>query len=129
MALEERDNVHFHGHFKNPDDLPLVYSQIDVVVSTYDVENVNVQYAEPNKLYESIYYRTPIIVSKGTFLAKQVERFHSGYAVDVSEDQNIVSLVHQIENEINDVKRQLMFIDRIVAVDSCEELMQRVSAL
>lgn len=129
MVLDERENVHFHGRFKNPDELPLVYSQIDVVISTYDVENVNVQYAEPNKLYESIYYRTPIIVSKGTFLAKQVERFHSGYAVDVSDEQNIISLVHQIENDIHDVKRGLEFIDRTVAVDSSEELLQRVYLL
>lgn len=129
MVLDERENVHFHGRFKNPDELPLVYSQIDVVVSTYDVENVNVQYAEPNKLYESIYYRTPIIVSKGTFLAKQVERFHSGYAVDVSDDQNIISLVHQIENDIHDVKKELESIDRSVAVDRCEELLKRVSVI
>lgn len=127
--LDERENVHFHGRFKNPDELPIVYSQIDVVVSTYDVENVNVQYAEPNKLYESIYYRTPIVVSKGTFLAKQVERFHSGYSVDVSKDENIISLVHQIEKEIDEMKGKLNCIDRKVAVDSCDELLQRVSLI
>lgn len=129
MDLDKRDNVHFHGRFKNPDELPKVYSQIDVVVSTYDVENINVQYAEPNKLYESIYYRTPIIVSKGTFLAKQVERFQSGYSVDVSDDANIVSLVHKIEKEINEVTKRMESIDRMVAVDSCKELIERVRTL
>ena len=127
--MDERENVHFHGRFKNPDELPSVYSQIDVVISTYDVENINVQYAEPNKLYESIYYRTPIVVSKGTFLAKQVERFHSGYSVDVSKDENIISLVHQIEQEINEMTTSMKRIDRMVAVDSCGELLQRVSSL
>lgn len=129
LALDERENVHFHGRFKNPDELPNVYSKIDVVVSTYDVENINVQYAEPNKLYESIYYRTPIIVSKGTFLAKQVERYKSGYSVDVSKDDNIISLVRQIENDLYIVKRRMESIDRNVAVDNCQELLQRVSVL
>lgn len=127
--LGEKENVHFHGRFKNPEELPNVYSQIDVVVSTYDVENINVQYAEPNKLYESIYYRTPIIVSKGTFLAKQVDRYKSGYSVDVSKDENIISLVHQIEKEIGVVKRRMESIDRNVAVDNCQELLQRVNIL
>ena len=127
--LDERENIHFHGRFKNPDELPKVYSQIDVVVSTYDVENINVQYAEPNKLYESIYYRTPIIVSKGTFLAKQVERYNSGYSVDVSKDENIIFLVHQIEKDIDVMKRRMESIDRKVAIDNCQELLQRVSFL
>ncbi len=129
MVLDERENVHFHGRFKNPDELPKVYSQIDVVVSTYDVENINVQYAEPNKLYESIYYRTPIIVSKGTFLEKQVERYGSGYAVDVSDGEKIVSLVHQIENEIEEMTKKMYTIDRNAAVDSCSELLKRVSVI
>ena len=129
MVLDKRENVHFHGRFKNPDELPEVYSKIDVVVSTYDVENINVQYAEPNKLYESIYYRTPIIVSKGTFLEKQVERFHSGYSVDVSDDKNIVSLVHKIEKEIKEVTKRMESIDRKLAVDSCEELINRARLL
>jgi glycosyltransferase involved in cell wall biosynthesis len=129
MDLDKRDNVHFHGRFKNPDELPKVYSQIDVVVSTYDIETVNVQYAEPNKLYESIYYRTPIIVSKGTFLARQVERFQSGYSVDVSDDANIVSLVHKIEKEIKEVTKRMEMIDRKVAVDNCDELIERARKL
>ena len=129
MTLDLRDNVHFHGKFKNPDELPKVYSQIDVVVSTYDVENINVQYAEPNKLYESIYYRTPIIVSKGTFLAKQVERFQSGYSVDVSDDKNIIELVHQIGDEIVEKTEKMEGIDRMEAVDNCEELMRRVKEI
>lgn len=128
-VLDERNNIHFHGRFKNPDELPIVYSRIDVVVSTYDVENVNVQYAEPNKLYESIYYRTPIIVSKGTFLAKQVEKYGSGYAVDVSDDKNIIDLVHQIENEIVEKTEKMEGIDRMEAVDNCEELMRRVKVI
>lgn len=127
--LDERDNVHFHGRFKNPDELPKVYSQIDVVVSTYDVENINVQYAEPNKLYESIYYRTPIVVSKGTFLAKQVEKYHSGYIVDVSKDEYIVTLVRRIEKDIFDVTSYLTNLDRTIAVDSCDELIKRVHEL
>ena len=35
----------------------------DMVVATYDVTIENVRYAEPNKIYEAIFFETPIILS------------------------------------------------------------------
>ena len=71
-GLDSFENCYFHGSFKSPDDLNRIYSQIDLVLSTYDVSSENVRYAEPNKIYEAIYFETPIIVSSGTFLADKV---------------------------------------------------------
>ena len=68
-------------------------------------------------------------MSKGTFLAKQVEKYGSGYAVDVSDDKNIIDLVHQIENEIVEKTEKMERIDRMEAVDNCEELMRRVKGI
>lgn len=79
---EKYSNIHFHGKFKNPDDLPGIYGSIDLVLAAYDVTSINAQYAEPNKMYEAIFFRVPIIVSKGTFLAIKVEALNIGYAVN-----------------------------------------------
>src|SRR5690606_18847385 len=64
-------NVHFLGAFKNPNDLPLIYDGIDVVVSCYDIVDFNERILEPNKLYEALYFQKPIIVSDGTFLSEK----------------------------------------------------------
>jgi glycosyltransferase involved in cell wall biosynthesis len=94
MELENLyDNIHFHGVFKNPQDLPSIYSQIDLVLATYDYSSVNVRYAEPNKLYEAIYFNTPIIVSSGTFLSRKVERLGIGYAINAMDDKEVVSFI------------------------------------
>lgn len=120
--LQNRKNVFFHGPFINPDGLPCVYSNIDVVISTYDVSSLNVLYAEPNKLYESIFFRTPIVVSKGTFLAQQVEKYQSGWAVDARNESDVCELVRIVEREINKTINSIQHIPQEMAVNSSESL-------
>lgn len=98
-SLHDYPNCHFHGFFITPDDLTDIYSQLDLVLSTYDVEFENVRYAEPNKLYEAIYFETPIIVSKGTFLAEKAEELGVGCAIDPLNDKEIVSFIERLSLE------------------------------
>ena len=87
-ALTQKcDNVFEHGPFKNPDDLQKVYSTIDVVAANYDTTGINERIAEPNKLYESIFFNKPIIVSEGTFLSEKVKRMKCGYVIGKSPEQ------------------------------------------
>ena len=97
--LKQYDNCYFHGAFMHPDDLPKVYSKLDVVLSTYDVENENVRYAEPNKIYEAIYFETPIVVSSGTFLAEKVKRLGIGYDINAMDENEIVEFVNGLTTE------------------------------
>lgn len=92
-CLKSFSNCFFHGRFTSPIDLPDIYSNIDLVLCTYDVTSDNVKYAEPNKIYESIYFETPILVSKGTFLSEKVERLGIGYSIDAMDDDNIESFI------------------------------------
>ncbi len=95
-GLQQYPNCFFHGAFLNPTDLPEIYSNIDVVLATYDVEYENVRYAEPNKIYEAIYFETPIIVSAGTFLENKVKRLNIGYSVNPLDKHSVVQLVDEI---------------------------------
>ena len=95
-ALEKYSNYYYHGPFKNPDDLPKVYSSIDLVLSTYDIEYENVRFAEPNKIYEALYFETPIIVSNNTFLAQKVERLGIGFSVDPLNDEEVKALLRTL---------------------------------
>lgn len=98
-------NIFFHGPFKNPDGLPVIYQNIDLVLSTYDVIYENVRFAEPNKLYEAIYFEVPIIVSKGTYIAEKVERLKVGFAIDPLNAMEIVSFIKSLTVQILNEKR------------------------
>ena len=92
-------NIFFHGHFKNPQDLLSIYNSIDINVVCYDTKSENVKIAEPNKLYESVYFYTPIVVSKGTFLAEKVKSMDIGFEIDCSENQEIYNFIKQLTAE------------------------------
>lgn len=89
----EYSNVFNHGVFRNPSDLPLIYSELDVVVACYTVQSLNERLAEPNKLYEAIFFCKPIVVSTGIYLSERVEELHCGYCLDATSDEGIKSFI------------------------------------
>lgn len=101
---KEFNNVFYHGHFKNPDDLPKIYENIDLLLCTYDYRIDNVRYAEPNKLYEAIYFRKPIIVSSGTFLAEKVLKLGIGYHLDSLDKESIILFIKNLTKASLDTK-------------------------
>ncbi len=121
-VLEKYSNCIFHGFFNNPYDLPEIYSKIDFVLSTYDAGIENVCYAEPNKIYESIFFETPIIVSKNTFLEKKVQRLGIGYSVDALNDKEIIDFVSNIsEDNVNDTIGKIQAMDKTEAINFNDE--------
>ena len=94
LAIEHK-NIILHGPFKNPQDLLSIYKGIDMVLSAYP-PTPGVIYAEPNKLYEALYFRCPIIVNQGTFLGRKVERLNIGYVIDAMSESNIQGFLEGI---------------------------------
>lgn len=112
------DNVKYLGPFKNPDDLMSLYKSIDVVVACYDTKDLNIRIAEPNKLYEAMFFKKPIIVSSNTFLEKQVNEFGIGYSIEASNDFNIINLINSFSDEkFSDIKNKLEFINQDEMID------------
>ena len=56
-------------------------------------------YAEPNKLYEAIFFRCPIIVNSNTFLGHKVEKLKIGYIVDATNESQIETFISHIDEE------------------------------
>lgn len=104
-------NVYFHGPFINPDDLPGIYSQIDIVVAVYDYRFENVRYAEPNKLYEAIYFEVPIVVSCNTYLSERVTKMGIGYTVDPFDTDSIKHWVDSLNKE--DIAKKVLNCKKI----------------
>lgn len=123
-AVKGYKNVIVHGPFNNPVDLPEIYSKIDFVVSTYDSESVNVRYAESNKIYESMFFETPIIVSTDTILEKKVKQYNTGYSVDALDDEAIIRLVNTITVEqYEQFRNSLKTIDKKESVNDNTEFL------
>lgn len=116
---QKHKNVILHGIFKNPQDLPSVYEQLDLVLATYDVTSINAQYAEPNKMYESIFFRVPIIVSKGTFLSEKVNRLGIGYAVNGLDKEEIKNFLYSLNNE--DIELKIKCLNAVPQIETVNE--------
>ncbi|MBE6196113.1 MAG: glycosyltransferase family 4 protein [Rikenellaceae bacterium] len=93
-----KENIHYHGPFSNPADLPQIYSQIDLLLCTY-TPSPGVIYAEPNKLYEAMYFKCPIIVSTDTFLGRKVEKMKIGYVVNAMDNKEIGEFLETLNAE------------------------------
>lgn len=127
--LEKYPNCYFHGCFKSPDDLPEIYSKLDFTVATYDTKFENVRYAEPNKIYEAVYFRTPIIVSKGTFLERKTVSQKLGVAVDALSETDVRNFINNLTIEkIVALKNDISQIPIDYAVDNNEEFFNTIKA-
>lgn len=116
-------NIRYNGKFKNPDDLHKIYKEIDVVVACYDTFSLNERIAEPNKLYEAIFFCRPIIVSDNTFLAEQVRRYECGYAIDSSSIESINQFIKTITlKDLHYLSNKEYAISAYEALDSIEEI-------
>ena len=95
-ALCADGKIKCFGRFKSPEDLASIYSKIDLTIATYDVDKINPKWAEPNKLYEAIYYETPIIVSSNCYLSDVVEKLGVGFSVKTSDEQSMKSFFESL---------------------------------
>lgn len=78
---DQFENIHYHGPFRNPDDLAAIYAYIDVNYVVYDNDEPNVRLALPNKLYESTFFAVPLVVADRTILADRVRAMGNGFII------------------------------------------------
>lgn len=129
--LKSYSNIYFHGRFSNPVDLPGIYSNIDVLLAIFDLKPANWLYAEPNKLYDSIYFRTPIVAPKGTFLENRVNEMGIGYSIDMRNESvkdfisslSVESINHKIEN-LNNIPLSYAVNDNHILFEMIDSIRQ-----
>lgn len=123
--MDKFENCYFHGSFKSPDELNIIYSGIDLVLSTYDVSSENVRYAEPNKIYEAIYFETPIIVSSRTFLADKVNRLGIGYDIDAMDSNEIVKFVESLSIDYyQEIVKHMQAVDKDTVINKNDDFFE-----
>jgi succinoglycan biosynthesis protein ExoL len=90
----DNENINYFGSFKYPDDLNDIYNRIDISFTMYDAEDLNVRLALPNKLYESMHFKKPIIVSHGTFLEEKVLTLNIGFSWDQNNMEGLIKYLN-----------------------------------
>lgn len=100
---DHSENVVFTGAF-NYGDIKHLYNKIDITFCVYDTKKKNVRIALPNRLYESLLFSKPIIVSNNTELAKFVIEKGVGYTVDDNDTEGLSYLINYISNNDKSTK-------------------------
>lgn len=126
----EYQNVKFFGKYKNPEDLEKIYSNVDVVVSCYETESLNERIAEPNKLYEAMFFCKPIIVSKNSFLEKQIKKYNCGYAINAYSNKEIRMIIDLLDREkISNISRLEYSIDSEILIDNPSKIIEKLQTI
>jgi glycosyltransferase involved in cell wall biosynthesis len=126
---ESYKNIFFHGSFRNPEDLCSIYAKIDINVVCYDTAFANTTIAEPNKLYESMFFGKAILVSSDTYLAKRVNDLGVGFSLDASNDTSIKQFILSLNlSEINDCIQRDMDMPVCKLLDTTNDLVKRINS-
>lgn len=107
-----RDNVAFGGRFEYSKDASDIYSSVDVIYSVYNSNLTNVKLALPNRLYDAIAFKKPIIVAEGTHLADVVNGLGIGESINPNS-------IEELEAVINKWKEKGK--EYLICVDNCEK--------
>ncbi len=95
-------NVFFDGEFKN-EEKGRLYKNIDIINAVYGNKTYEVRTALPNKLYDCLLFKKPMIVSSNTYLADLVEKYNLGIVIDLKKD----NIVEKLEDYINKFDEKL----------------------
>ena len=104
-------HVKFTGVFNNSDKAAL-YRDCDFINAVYGNDSEVVRYALPNKLYDALIYKIPIIAHSGTFLGEVIDEYGVGLTIDVAQSDYIQQIDLYVEN-----------FDRNLFVDNCNRLL------
>lgn len=104
--------IFFTGHYDYGKDIAKLYGMTDCVYSVYNADNPNVKIALPNKLYEAVYCKLPIIVAKGTYLEELVKEWGVGVSVG---HKNVTEL----KTELSKLRDNKEYYEKIV--QACEQ--------
>ena len=127
-------HVNFHGAYRNPEDLPMIYGEIQFAwAMDFFEEGLNSAWLLPNRLYESCRHGAVPIALKGTETARLLESRGIGLVLP---DTRIETLRETFESM--DGARYCAAFDRLAAQDArqwsfdradCRALVQRLASV
>jgi glycosyltransferase involved in cell wall biosynthesis len=98
---QKYNNIKYFGAYNFFEDIASIYSTLDMVYISYDTTlgDRNMELALPNKLYEAMAFKVPIIATKDTYLAQRVEKNKIGYVIECCNSKDILESIEQYKKE------------------------------
>lgn len=86
-ALSEKsDNIYYYGQLNYSDVLQLE-SECDILFATYNPQIMNHRFSAPNKLYEAMALKKPVIVCTNTGVDELINRYNMGLSIDYKAEE------------------------------------------
>jgi len=94
-------NIKYFGVYDFFTDISKIYASLDMVYISYDTTkgDINIKLALPNKLYEAIYFKVPIIATRETYLAQRVIENHIGYVIKCCQEEDIEKIISKYRKD------------------------------
>lgn len=108
------DTIHYMGRYNEWDKANL-YKNIDMIHSIYLPTNKASKMLTPNRLYDALLYKKPLLVSAGTYLSEIVEKYELGVVIDFSKNM-----------QIDLINRYVDTFDQNQFSKSCDKLLEQV---
>lgn len=128
--LAQNANMIYEGEYVSPDDLADMYEKIDICwIGNMSNNDINGSWALPNRLYESLYYQTPIIAHSKSGVAAKIKQYNCGWAVDFDDEEHAVRFIESLTREdILEKTRNCVSVPRedLVAVYDHDKLVEKI---
>jgi succinoglycan biosynthesis protein ExoL len=132
--VEKEPFMHFHGAYKNPEDLARIYDgvQFSWGIDFFE-EGQNSSWLLPNRLYEGCRHNAVPIVMRGTETARYVSAKHIGLVLGQADSKTLSALLADMTKE-----QYLAEFGKVAATGShnwifdradCQRLVNRLAAL
>lgn len=97
--------VRFLGLLQNDKDIERVVSRWQIGLAPYDPSRDNMTYyTEPSKIKFYLEYKIPVIMTKITYMAKELEEHRGGVCIDYN-SKSLLKAINNIQNDYNEYKR------------------------
>ena len=118
-------NVKFLPAYRD-NEKPQIYQSINIINSVYGNTTSEVQTALPNKLYDAVLYKKPIIVSRNTYLHEIVEYYNIGLGISLDKNisRNIDDYIANFDQKLFDIGCEIFleqaYREKKIAMDSID---------
>lgn len=95
--IDARPNMTYHGRYRSPEDLQMIYDGLDVVWAGDFMEaGLNSVWLLPNRVYEGGYFCTPAIAPEGTETGAWIARHASGFTLAEPLEETLPALARSL---------------------------------
>ena len=91
------ERITFYGFVKEEAQMKHIISRWEMGLAVYDPSPTNLTYyTEPSKVKMYLQHKLPIIMTKITYISKELEEFHAGVTVDYNK-QSLINGIKEIQ--------------------------------